>query len=668
MSKADFIMSRKPQPTTDSIQEFYSPLNPSLSPVFLPQSMPRVEHPSSRRPIQLSDLDKNAEANSQASPDRPTSREWKWVHVFSKRRRAKKETRSANVPGADSVKPKPQNFSLRPSKQVSSRQETWSNNKNDADGPETPRPAYTNEHQTLSPETESSSQIDGTSSSPVSISTRKPIASYRKRDGEVNRHEIKVSQSAVHRKSVHLAHTPSNNYQANVESRKIRKSRQVTMFGDFIETSEIRSDADSSPPPLSRSISEQEPDRSDSHQEAGRGPEWGIEYGDSRIRSTPPRSITSKTHTRGQDLSLEHQECTLCGTPNSPGTRYGDQGLWLCTACRSPGSAVEFPPRKESMIKPKFPRLGSTSLEAVEEDKLAAVDEVCENCHTLLPPTERDGILFCNWCCRRLTKPASKTNQDNGSARLTLLRARRYDSLASVGTEEAETDWKDFDSEECSDHTRRIDSPVIGSPTGVRPKPIPPLKDSAYLSRKQSAVTLRADIISSPPCRAPPPPPPSTKTKAPTPQRSPTSIRASFYPDTPTVSSKANYSPSPPLPPPPIPPRPQRRQTRARKASSVYPPTPKPNGLAITVHEFPYPPPPIPEDAYALSSRKQQLRASSVYPDDDDDDDGEEYGDDDFTPRPSRLDWERSPKRNTSFYDYWEVILGDDGKRYTVSR
>ena len=58
-----------------------------------------------------------------------------------------------------------------------------------------------------------------------------------------------------------------------------------------------------------------------------------------------------------------------------------------------------------------------------------------------------------------------------------------------------------------------------------------------------------------------------------------------------------------------------------------------------------------------------------MYPDNDDDDgDGEEYDDEDFTPRLSRLDWERSPKRDTRFYDYWEVILGDDGKRYTVSR
>ena len=658
-------MSSKRSTTTGKFQGFYGQRVHSPFPVT-PQPMPRVEHQNSQRLVRLSDLNKHSGANGDKLSSWLSSLEPAWVHKILGRRRVKKNIGSANVNRTRRSMLQPQELgemngnphgsrsrisSIRSASKLSSE---WQEHTIKADEVQTSTIAHPSNNPRLPLHSISGHLYAKSASDPALTTIQKPVSIYQKRDGKVSRHEVMVSLAPVVRKSIHLAHTPSNNYQAKNEPRRFRNASHLTSFGDFINTPRKVSKVNSHPP-LPKPLPIETPDHSNFYQLAGHNPEWNISSEQDNVRNESSNLSPSGKRARDHEPILEHQVCSLCGTPNSPCTHYTLQGLWLCTACRSPTSAIEFPPRKASIVKPAQQGQQSQSSPTADARSLPSGTQVCKDCHTSLPPNNRNGIPFCSWCCRQLSSAKPRKDLDHGSTGPTSLRPRRYKSL--VRTQDAEEEWENFDlgnpyDNEATTPPNEERSQQNGDQASHWPrpeatmKPTPPLKDSVYLSKKQSVPTFRTDIISLPPTRIPPPPP-SSAAKAPRPQTISSPDRASFSPDTPVSTPRVVESP--PLRPK-IPPPPSKRQFGARKTSSVYPPTPNTSIFATVIQAFPYPPPPIPEHSY---THRMRDRAGKAYIEDP-------------VPRLGTPDWEKSPKRNTSFYDYWEIILGDDGKRYTI--
>lgn len=490
---------------------------------------------------------------------------------------------------------------------------------------------------------------------------RKSVFKYRDKHGTVPRHSVKTTHPSVRRKSIHLVRTRSNNYRVPGEpkSPQTRKSSRVTRFGDFLSQEAFN---DQLPPSL-RPCSSSKQSFVDIFlpQQAYRSSRRTF------ARSHTPRSprddLLEEIATRSAD-QIRHGMCGICGTPNSPHTRYGEQGIWLCSACRSPSSVIELPPRITSKASSKQWRQHSTQSADINIYCAENPSEGCSHCHTSLPPVFRDGSLFCSWCCKQLISPSQQPATPQDSTRLTLLRVRRQQSALSVNTQDAEQEWESFDSD--ISHTPRTMSPPPrssreryskgngrqrnqpGQP-GNEFTPTPPLKDSIYLSRK--AYNPARDTYGPPTPPKHPLPPPIPRTKKGHTQHSSTSHHTSLYP---------SPTPSPPPSPPPRTPHPpthHQPHPRPHRTSSIYPPTPAPHSHSpFTPSSFPYPPPPIPQDSHI--DIRRALRASSIYSVDvtdrvlpvprvQKDKRGEDYW---------RLD---SPNRDTTFYGFWETILRD---------
>ena len=227
-----------------------------------------------------------------------------------------------------SVAPIVQNLAKTPLKSTT---ESWTPNATST----APSP-IASQHQRLSQRRDQS-----VSNSPSTVPTS--VTAYRKAEGEVSKHVVQVAQPTTLHKSVHLAHTPSKNYQVqNGPRQSHRQSGRMTRFGDFMRTSQGPSTSQS---PLPR-------------------------------RQSRPQPTSAPSRLHRQAAKVERKECTACGAPNSPCTRYGDHGLWLCTACRSPRSSIELPPRRDSRFEPQKRRpLQEFSSGSVEYNSSTSVQE-----------------------------------------------------------------------------------------------------------------------------------------------------------------------------------------------------------------------------------------------------------------------------------------------------
>jgi len=645
---------------TDDFQEYHNPHNLVIA---TQQPMPRAEHQYSQRPIQLKDLKKYSRREEDQGPGcvssfgRSAGGEfsllWSWLDDFRDKRRRKKvdvarRKRKDLEDTGQRAREVLSNSNVASAASASTPEEP-------AGLPQTPPASYTHPSSIRPQNPRVAKPAYSVTPDSQYVMLRKPVFKYRDTQGAVPRHSARVTKPAVLRRSVHLVHTTSKNYRVPGEpsSPKIGTSSRVTRFGDFISQEALNiQPPQSSTPTLP---AQETPVESVLPRQEYRGTRWAFNGA-----SAPTSSNINLPNPDSEGQSLEKQvkreECSICGTPNSPGTHYGDQGLWLCTACRNPRSATEFPPRTTS-TKPEQRRQRFESPTDANTRNASHESEVCGSCHISLPPVERDGILLCPWCCKQLTlikSPGHGPSRD--SPRLTLLNVRRQQSLVSINTQDAEEEWEHFDLD-ISHETRVMNSPPKHSHertskeernhynhwpgSGSELTPTPPLKDSIYLPKRAYSPAIRDSSIPSPPAKDPTRQP-TPQTRKPPPQTIRTTNRDTFYPSTPTST-----------PPPAIPPRPTmtkiqaQRQERSRKGSSVYPPTPQ-----FTASNFPYPPPPIPQNHVDI---RRALRASSVYTVD---------GADQI-PRLHTPNWQlRSPNRDTSFYGFWEVLFREDGTTF----
>lgn len=623
--------------------------------------MSRVEHQFSQRPIELKDLRKDTRREEDQELGCLSSFEssvggefrslWSWIPTFrTKGRRKKMDVARQTRKQLDDAGPRAHVVSSKSS--VAGAPST-STHEEFADLPQRPPTTHTNASSILPQNPRVSKPIGGILAAPQHVILSKPVFKHRDTQGVVPRHPVTVTRPLVRRKSAHLSRTNSNNYRVFDERDpcKAPHSSRVTGFRDFISQEALNTQAlqlsTASLPAQETSVKSIPP------KQAYRGTRWTFT---SASASSPSHIILPKIVDKGHfpTTHVKHEDCSVCGTPNSPGTRHGNQGLWLCTACRSPTTAIEFPPRTNSKEKPEHKRQRSALPAAANIHNAKNETETCGSCHTILPPVERDGILLCSWCCKQLTLPSSLAQGSPRDApRLTLRRLRNTQSVSSANNQDAEEEWQKFDTymsdgvrvmtlSPKTTHERLLEIEYKHDhhwqQVGKELTPTPPLKDSIYLPRKAYSPGFRDSVAPSPPAKD------TTRQLAPrtrklAPQTNRTTDRDKFYPSSPITTSSAN------IPPHSMQPKTQgQRQDRARKGSSVYPPTPQ-----LTASDFPYPPPSIPRDP---RDNRRATRASSVYTVD---------GADQI-PRLHTTDWRlKSPNRDTTFYGFWETILRDDG-------
>lgn len=642
----------------DKVEEYFTPFNDADTSTLTHLAMPQVEHQPSRRPIQLKDLQGCTQSKSDTEPGclllrnnmaaddlRPL---WSWLGGFQGRRRQKKDA-SRRKKKKHSEGAEQRTSEILPAKTFTSVPNA--STLEEVPGLAQSSPATHTYSSWTHPRTSKVSQhMNVIAHSPRHATLGKPVLNYMETKVAVPQRPVSVIPPKVLRRSIHLERTRSNNYRVpgeptspRVFRNRTRPSSQVTTFGDFISGKAISAQSPSSTKPsFSAQKTSVEPTLP---RQAYRGTLWTSNV---NIPETVSKSQFPETQ-------IHHKECSICGTPNSPCTRYGEEGLWLCTSCRSPTSAIEVPPRIPSIAKPEHSRKRSKSTVEIDNSNTKNESELCDYCHISLSRVERADHSFCSWRCRQLDSPANTQRLTQYSPQLTLVRARRQQSVASINSQDAEEQWENFDSE-MPPKTKPMtplpknsyNKPSRGNKHdhhGQEPanilSPTPPLKDSTYLSSKRFNSASQQSLIPFPPANDHP-------------LHQSSHIREA-QPLTPTPSTLKNLSPlttpPPPIPPRPTPPKPRAQiANRTRKTSSVYPPTP-----LLTASDFPYLPPPIPED-HRVDIRRA-VRASSVYT--------VETSSDDRPRRwPTQQDWElKSPVRDTGFYAYWETILVDEGGR-----
>ena len=476
----------------DGVREFYAPLITEPSTTKERQSIPRVEHPKSQRPIKAH--------TSQIIADRPKKsrllREieeykagdefvlfWKWVDDFMDKWRAKKKSsKSHNVNKTTLRQPKPTISSSHEARRVPRpafvssveavrRQTTdiedlceykaqrhaprgkllhlyqnWKDQQAKKQAGQTRQRqgqkiagGQASEHryeptrghsinQPKPPQTTVSPLNQGHAAGHQPGIAKKAVPVYNKKRGEVQKHAVQITQqSPIH--SVHLEHTPSNNYRTKLSVGQKNKSARDTRFSDFLHE-------------------ERNPSSRETRQTNGVPTEGDELVRNSRFSSKldPAKAvkkakeaekvkglkcyICSSTNCHGgyrdhisrlwlcaacqQKENRGPKQCSCCGTPNSPNTTYADNGLWLCTnvsphsdfflpfftpntkgsanvgilQCRSPTSTLkELPP--VAKLAPKAP---------------SKPNEYCE-CQTPCPPIEHfhGTNSLCPICSKRLT-------------------------------------------------------------------------------------------------------------------------------------------------------------------------------------------------------------------------------------------------------------------------
>ena len=238
---------------------------------------------------------------------------------------------------------------------------------------------------------------------------RKPVQAFSKTEGEVRKHSVKITHLPPVHNSVHLQQTPSKSrdFRKALEIDHKRKSSNITTFGDFMrKPSEPSERLARLPPHIPSPVAPQENRRTMAESFHQRnGTQWtftvpGID--EVAPKSTPilpnanfPKKINEE---RESQVTVDPQECILCGTLNSPKTQYNQQGLWLCTACRSPGSAKEVPPapavpheatsRRYQNRSGSYSRKKALTTKHKKDESAVFTPEPCEYCNASVTPIQ----------------------------------------------------------------------------------------------------------------------------------------------------------------------------------------------------------------------------------------------------------------------------------------
>lgn len=664
--------------TDGGFREFYAPRATEPPTTSQQQSMPRAEHQTAQKPIELRTLHSSAHrTKSDDDDDRMKAGFlgeiknyragdefillWKWVDDFMDRRRAKNNSsKSQNVNKPTSRQPKPSPSSSRGARQVPEpattpspeavrRQATQRENmrkyqaqhhtlwgelfylyqswkdqqaKKKTDqmrqrkSEETSRRQATErrQEQTRGRSTErrepprtipSPPDQDHAAGSEPCIA-RKPIPVYNKKTGEVPKHAVKINQLPPVHNSIHLQHTPSNNYRTKTSPTRGQKNKasRETRFSDFLHnerkpapsrdtqwTYAVPGEDDELARRENRFSSILDPAkaiRKAKEAEKAKGPACYI-CGSSNCPGGYRDHITNLWVCEAcqKREKIGPAQCSLCGQPNSPDTGYADNGLWMCTACRCPTTPKELPPT---------PKLSRKVTSRPKGDDT----ELCE-CDTPCPPIESfddERISICPHCRKPLTPfPAIPPK-----SALRLDKRNSYSSRFSQGVPISEYN---------SDHLYSDDSyePPQGpaglgitfqdsEEEGEEFRPTPPLKDSKYYHESPTfqAMDYNQSYLHKPGTKHPyaPSPAPTTTTRK---------ASVSFTQDFPkNHHHKQNQSFNPTTYPYPSPPSTPTSLHKPRPASSVYP-------ADEPAADFPYPPPPIPQ---RFANRPK--RSSSVTP------------------------------------------------------
>ncbi len=528
--------------------------------------------------------------------------------------------------------------------------------------------------------------------------TRKPVQAFSKTEGEVRKHAVKITHLPPVHNSVHLQQiaTNSHDFRKAIDIDHRRKSSNVTTFGDFMrKPSEPSERLTRLPPHIPNPLAPRQNQRTMAESFRQRNSsQWtftvpGID--EAARNSTPilpnadfPEKINKE---RESQVTVDPQECILCGTLNSPKTNYNQQGLWLCTACRSPRSPKEVPPPpaipREATSTRYRSRSGSSSRKRTlstkhkKHESAVFTHESCEYCNASLTSIkifDHDCIYVCQWCIKLLTLPVSEPESmlasmkpaPLNSLRIRLTRSSSVDSPVSPLTEDP---FANFDAEINPTSRRQTSlSPDFKVMTAQQSSyrhnmddevpPIPPLKDDyAYWHPKAPPpAVVEAPLLSSKSFK--PPKPRSAWSES----TLRDSTRLSYYPDTPTTPKVLPQTPRSPIvmqrsratraqipEPPARSPRATRKDTANKGKSRGNERTKSRDTMELRTppgipSDFPFAPPPIPDDTL-----HKPIRSSSIYPED------ERYTLPPFA-FATRLKSGRE-KRDTSFYDFWKTIL-----------
>ena len=397
--------------TNGRIREFYAPRVTKPSITQQRQSMPRVEHQKPLRPTELHKYDGPASRTEPDDNDQvdfgcigeiknyKAGDEfvllWKWVDEFMDKRRAKKNSsKSHAVNKSVSRRPEPTPSPSRKARQgpvprpatalspeavrrqaiaredlreyKAQRHTPWGEllylyqNWKDQQAKKTAdragqrkredepsRGRSTNRREpplTIPPPLNQALAAD----SQPSIAKR-PIPVHNKKRGEVQKHTVKIIQLPPVHNSVHLQHTPSNNYRTNAWPARSQnnKSTRDTRFSDFLhhergppsrethytngvtagDNGFVRNSRFSSILDPAKAIKKAK------EVEKAKGPKCYIcssmncpgGYRDN-ITNLWMCAACQQRENRGP------VECCVCGEPNFPDTRYADNGLWLCSS------------------------------------------------------------------------------------------------------------------------------------------------------------------------------------------------------------------------------------------------------------------------------------------------------------------------------------------------
>ena len=528
--------------------------------------------------------------------------------------------------------------------------------------------------------------------------TRKPVQAFRKTEGEVRKHAVKITHLRPVHNSVHLQQSPtkSRDFRKALEVDHKRKSSNVTTFGDFMrKPSEPSERLARLPPHIPTPVAPRGNQRAMAESFHQRnGTQWtftvpGIdEVAPNSTLILPTADFPEKINEeRESHVTVDPQECILCGTLNSPKTQYNRQGLWLCTACRSPRSPKEVPPAPAVPFEAISGRYQSHSRSFSQEKTLITkhkkdesavfTPEPCKYCHASLTPLKMlimICIYICQWCDKQLTLPVSEPESMRSSLKPSPLNSLRNRLLRSSSVDSPVSPliadpFANFDTEMNSTPSRQMPlSPEFQVVLAQKPEyrhsvddqspPAPPLKDdyTYWPPKVLSPAITEAPLLSSKSFR------PSKPQSAWSESTFRDSTRLSYYQNTPITPKALPQTPRSPFLPqrsratrPQIPepvaksPPATRKRTANKGKNRGSGGTKSKDTMELRTppgipSDFPFAPPPIPDDTL-----HKPKRSSSIYPDD------ERYTLPPFE-FATRLKSGRE-KRDTSFYDFWKTIL-----------
>ncbi|KAK0516173.1 hypothetical protein JMJ35_000776 [Cladonia borealis] len=744
-------MSRAPPPSTNGIQEYYTPRPTLYSSATSRRSMPRVEQQHTHRHVQLSDIQKPKEPRSEKKAARPSGRSeqdsfWSWLSGFLDEVKTKASTQvSTDVPRAQKDTPRrshlrqaisnpdltnprhsaasSKDFRIREAQQAAREDQLeyeaqhyslWGElvyiykslrvkvaKKKVEAARQKHREARQKTHEEKAkiqvalvpdiglPEEQMapvryptpspnlplpprlSQQIKEIAPESHLEITRKPVQAFSKTEGEVRKHAVKITHLPPVHNSVHLQPTPpkSPDVRKALEIDHKRKSSHITTFGDFMrKPSEPSERLARLPPHIPTPVAPRESQRTMAEPFRQRnGTQWTFTVpGIDEVSSTPilpnadfPKKINEERESR---VTVNPQECILCGTLNSPKTHYNQQGLWLCTACRSPMFAKEVPPApavpRETTSGRYQSRSGSSSRTRTLTTKQKKNESTVFNPESFSEPEPMRASMIPSPLYSLRTRRPRSSSVDSPVSPLLPDPFANFDTKINSTPRRQTPLSPDFQVILAQNSNYRHSMDDDESP------PTPPLKDgNPYWPPKvPSPAIIDAPLLSSKSFR--PPKPQSAWSES----TIRDSARLSYYHSTPTTPKALPQTPKSPLVPQrprtpraQIPEAPRKRTTPKPKPSVSQPRTeikestttelPPPPGIPS---DFPFLPPPIPtDDAVTLHKPK---RSSSIYPEDE-----ERYTLPPFEFSTRFKSGSGRERRDTSFYDFWKGILEERG-------